>query len=352
MAIYIRSAAAISIQEPLSNQWSKEPVGYAQPHNRCLEPDFKAFLDPIAARRMSRIIKRAAVTAARVTEESGIVVPDAVISGTGLGCVEDTEKFLTAMVNGGEEFLQPTYFIQSTHNTISSQIAIRLKCHGYNNTHVHRGISFESALFETALLFGCGRIKSALTGGYDELTPAYFTLLDRLGYWRKEVADTLNIIQHPGRGSFAGEGGVSFMLSAEKGAGALAELSGVELGYCPESAGAMTDRLLDRCGIKRQEIGLVMTGMNGDEENDRVYRTFLEKEFPLAEGAFYKPLCGEFFTAPAYGTYVAATCLQKGEVPARLMLNGKVSGNLRHILLYNHWQNREHSLILLTICGN
>ena len=53
-------------------------------------------------------------------------MPDAIITGTGLGCLEDTEKFLTAMVTNKEEFLTPTSFIQSTHNTVSAQIALLL----------------------------------------------------------------------------------------------------------------------------------------------------------------------------------------------------------------------------------
>ncbi|PIX32882.1 MAG: beta-ketoacyl synthase, partial [Bacteroidetes bacterium CG_4_8_14_3_um_filter_31_14] len=39
-----------------------------------------------------------------------------------------------------------------THNTISSQIALILKCHGYNSTYAGRGACFETALLDAKIL--------------------------------------------------------------------------------------------------------------------------------------------------------------------------------------------------------
>ena len=133
MAIYIKGMGNISIQDTLGKNFIDAPVSYSEPYIRCIEPNFKDFINPLQLRRMSRIIKRAIASSLTAVEQSGIAVPEAIISGTGLGCIEDTEKFLSAMIENEEKFLQPTYFIQSTHNTISSQIAIYLKCHSYNN---------------------------------------------------------------------------------------------------------------------------------------------------------------------------------------------------------------------------
>lgn len=350
MGIYIRGIGAVSIQSPLSEEGIFHPQTYAEPQVRCMEPDFRKYLDPMVARRMSRIIKRAVISSVQAIEESGINMPDAVISGTGLGCVEDTEKFLDAMARNGEQCLQPTFFIQSTHNTISSQIAIRLKCHGYNNTHVHRGISFESALQETQLLFECGRIRTALVGGYDELTPAYFRMLGRLGYWRPEVKDSLQIISQPDAGSFAGEGSVCFMLSDQPGNSAYARLDGCGIFYGKRDVRQALQSFLERCDVVPEEIDVVMTGKNGDMENDRLY-----DEIDLLPGKpeiVYKSLCGEFFTAPAYGMYVASVCLRGGVVPAHLSLSGKALNGVRRILLFQHWQGKDYSFILLSSCGD
>ncbi len=349
MGVYIRGIGAISIQQPLSETAVWEPVAYHAPQLRCIEPDYRNYFDPISARRMSRIVKRAVVTSTRALEESGISMPDAVISGTGLGCVEDTEKFLTAMVRNGEECLQPSFFIQSTHNTISSQIAIRLKCHGYNNTHVQRGISFESALQEALLLFACGRIRSALVGGYDELTPTYFGMLGRLGYWREKIDDTLRIAEYPAKGTFAGEGSICFMLSSEFDPSAYAQLEGCEIAYeCGDLRGE-TERFLEKHGISLNEVDVVMTGRNGDERNDEAYnRSWLTEK----KEVWYKPACGEFFTAPAYGMFEAAVCLRRGYVPACLTRNKERIDGVRRILILNHWQQKDYSFIVLTSCGN
>ena len=349
MGVYIGGVAAVSIQEPLSEEGIFRPVAYSSPQVRCIEPEFRKFLEPMVARRMSKIVKRAIVASSVALEEAGIPMPDAIVSGTGLGCVEDTEKFLDAMVRNGEHCLQPTFFIQSTHNTISSQIAIRLGCHGYNNTHVHRGISFESALQETMLLFGKGSIHSALVGGYDELTPAYFRLLGRIGYWREEVKNSLHIVQEPAAGTFAGEGGVAFALS-ENAQGTWAQIEGVSISYaCPDFT-REAGLFLHRLGLNWKDVDVVMTGKNGDLENDRVYRNL---SLPAGQTtAVYKPLCGEFFTAPAYGMYAAAVCLKQGTLPAYLAEDGKEIEGIRRILLLNHWQEKDYSFILLSSCGD
>src|SRR5690606_30026983 len=89
--------------------------------------------------------------------------------GTGMGCIEDTEKFLNAIISNDESFLTPTSFIQSTHNTVGAQIALGLQCKAYNNTFTHATISFESALMDAQLLLETEEAKNVLTGSLDEL---------------------------------------------------------------------------------------------------------------------------------------------------------------------------------------
>jgi len=168
--VYIQSAAQISVQQPLSDAWFDEPIIHDTVYVRAIEPNYRDYIEPSKLRRMGKILKRAIVTAQVAANNSGIAMPDAIISGTGLGCIENTEIFLEAMVRNGEELLQPTYFMQSTHNTIGSIASIDMKCHGYNNTYTHKGVSFENALLDAYLQFTAGRIKTALVGGYDEMT--------------------------------------------------------------------------------------------------------------------------------------------------------------------------------------
>ncbi|MBO7366117.1 MAG: beta-ketoacyl synthase chain length factor, partial [Bacteroidales bacterium] len=69
--------------------------------------------------------------------------------------------------------LSPTSFMQSTHNTVSSMIAIHLGCHGYNATYSHTGASLESALLDAWLQISLGDIDTALVGRFDEEAPLF-----------------------------------------------------------------------------------------------------------------------------------------------------------------------------------
>lgn len=349
--LFINGLSSISIQRPLNVEGVFSPISYDSSHVRCIEPAFKEFLDPIASRRMSKIIKRAIVTAKTALQDANIEKPDAIVSGTGLGCIEDTEKFLEAMITNKEQFIQPTYFIQSTHNTISSQIAINMHCNGYNNTYIHRGVSFENALMDAVLLFNKNEVSSALVTGNDEMTPAYFILLDRIGYWRKAIENTLDITKNSDyNGTFAGEGSVSVVLSTSKSRSTYAKIIGFDLCYKPKSILKNIEVFLSENNIEAKDIDLVLTGMNGDNTNDSIYANLTQNLFKNDQIGWFKNICGEYFTASAYGLLVASTCLKKGIIPAHFTLNNTERKEPKTILIYNHFQNKDHSLILLTKC--
>jgi len=350
MRLYIKGMEAISIQDPLTDEGIWNPKRYAAVHLRCVEPVFSNFLSPIASRRMSPIVKRAIVTSKMCLAQAKMEMPEAIITGTGFGCVEDTEKFLDTMVRKGEHFLQPTYFIQSTHNTISSQIALQLKCHGFNNTHVHRGISFESALHEAWILFQLGQINTALVAGNDELTPVFFKLLGRLGGWRKQLTDSLSVVQNPDKGTFAGEGSATFVISNQQSGSDNIAIEGVEILFDSVDITKDITSFLQRTGVPFSEVDVVITGRNGDAENDALYEKVVSS-LGLKE-AFYKNLCGEYFTAPAYGMYVASKCLYRKSIPSHLTMDKKELNNVKRILLFHHWQKKNYSFILLTVCGD
>ena len=61
------------------------------------------------------------------------------------------ESSSAKMVDSNESALNPTPFIQSTHNTIGSQIALLLQCQGYNQTYTQRAFSFENVLLDAIL---------------------------------------------------------------------------------------------------------------------------------------------------------------------------------------------------------
>ena len=332
MNIYINSIKQISVQQPLSEEWFDTPIIYNVQNVGAIDPDYKKHIAQNVARRLGKILKRALLVSKKSMEESGISQPEAIIAGTGLGCIESTEVFLYKLVREGEELLNPTYFMQSTHNTLSSLIAIDAKCHAYNMTYSHKGISFECALQDAFIQLECNKINSALVGAHDEMTSAQYLMLKKSGYLGK-----------PNQ-TFAGETAVAMMLSTEKSESSLCKIEAVEKLY-GASLGALRSSL-------PANIDYVMIGTNGCEENDKVYFDNCSKFFPNVPLLQYKNIFGEGYTVPALGVYAAAVCLRKGEIPDYLFIdkqcNGKIGNSQSRILFYNQYENKNHTFILLT----
>ena len=161
------------------------------------EPDYRSLFSVMEARRMGRLLKRAVWTSSQALQQAGIAVPEAVIIGTDFGCIENSEAFLKALKGIDDAPLRPTHFMQSTHNTISSLIAIRLGAHGYNATYSHRGRSFESAWQDAWMQIALGDIDNALVGWFDEMTPSLADSLSKQGIEPKEHALAVVLSANP-----------------------------------------------------------------------------------------------------------------------------------------------------------
>jgi len=349
---FIQSAAHISLQQPLSNEWFLSPNMPAQAYNESLEPDYSKYFSPMAARRMGRLLKRSVVTAVEALGQHEI--PDAIITGTGLGCIANTEKFLSAMIDNQEDFLQPTYFMQSTHNTISSQVAQHLKCHGYNCTYSHRGTSFDSSLLDACLQMRAGAIRSALVGGHDEMTTEYFKMLGKIGYWKNgDVSpDTLRKADTPG--SLSGSCSLNMLLTDKSDNDTLCRFAGMDMLYEPtiDELRTAAECLLQKAGLTAGDLSAVVLGLSGDQDNDRIYLDFKKALCPDTPVVWYKHIFGESFCASAFGVMVGATCLHERMIPAHLMYQPETEATApKFILVHNHFHNKDHSLVLLSSCS-
>src|SRR6187402_562346 len=109
--IFIRSAVAISPQHTFDDETPMDtPISHTSSRMKAIEPDYKILLDPKSIRRMSRIIRMGTAAAIKCMAQSGLQMPDAIITGTAYGCLEDTNTFLTKLVEQKEEMLTPTAF--------------------------------------------------------------------------------------------------------------------------------------------------------------------------------------------------------------------------------------------------
>lgn len=276
---------------------------------------------------MSKILKRAVCTAITALNNSGITQPDAIVTGTGMGCMENSEKFLMDLCRYGEQCLKPTLFMQSTHNTISSLIAIILKCHGYNNTYSHKGISFESSLLDAWIQMKGGMIRNALVGAHDEVTPFMDLVMERT---------------HP-EYSLVSEASVSMILTNAKSDRNICEVEDVRLVHRPdysEFAG-----LLDK-----DEDDILMLGINGNNLNNAPYETLTRTLSFNPLILRYKNIFGDNFSSSALGFYAAARILENQRIPEHMMWSrgsDPVNERINNITILNQSDDTDWSLVRL-----
>lgn len=342
--IFIQAAEQISIQQPLSQQWMDEPLSYDNRLVKAVNPAFRDYLPANEARRMGGLLKRALVTTMKVLNDTAIDHPDAIITGTSIGSLDCTEKFLDAMVENEEEMLSPTWFMQSTHNTVGSTLGIYTKTHGYNTTYSHGAMSFDLAVLDAWMQMQLGKISTALVGGHDEMVESYFTLLKKAGY-----------VGQPGMVP-CGEVAMSMMLNTQPTSDALCELSeiAIDQGDKYYSLSKTPTYKLQTSNFKLQisnitDISAVMTGINGNPANDLSYQTLVANLFPDRPRLHYKHLFGENYTSSALGLYAAAHCLKQNHLPSFLYDSDTpcLVQELNSILLVNQMENQQFSFILL-----
>ena len=360
---FVMSAKQISLQQPLNEDWMQEPVVYDAPFVRSIDPSFKDYISPIEARRMGKILKRAVATSKEALNASGLNTVDAIITGTGYGCIENTEFFLDALSNDGEQLLKPTYFMQSTHNTISSLVAIQTKNHGYNVTYAHKGISFDSALQDAWLQLRLGKIDSVLVGGHDEMTETFYHILKKGGVMGQDD-------------EMCGESAVSVVLSKAvepvetplqnksalrpfdwpqgsqaQGPLPLCQLTGFQMLHQPTMNTLMDAlaRLLQSAEKSLADVDYILTGISGHHDQDEAYLQETKTLFGQKPLLKFKHLFGESFTSSGIGMYVAAQCLKAGHVPSTLFVDCKEVSDKQPkcILLYNRSDGKNISLTLL-----
>ncbi len=355
MEAFINGIGIISPQKTFdTTDFLSEVIEHNSKCLACVEPSYKEFLNPTLARRMARIIKMSIAASSVCFKDAKVEMPDAIMTGTALGCLEDTEKFLLAIIENDEQFLTPTSFIQSTHNTVSAQIALQLKCMNYNFTYVHKGFSFESAVLDALMTLAEGEAKNILVGGHDEMTDKYYRVCDRIGYWKAEDSvPTMELINSKTSGSIGGEGASFFILSNAKSDSSYAKLLGVKNIYKPESNQEVEIKiteLLTANSLTANDIDVVVYGNNGDGRFDKTYTHLQNNLLKNSTATYFKHLCGEYQTAGSFALWLAAKVLKTQTIPSAILMGENKSKSIKHLLIYNTFLDVDHSVYLLSQC--
>jgi len=136
-------------------------------------------LPPRLIRRLKRLPRMALFLAAQALSDSALdeQKPDAVFMGTSWGALSETHDFLTRLMDSKEQFPSPTDFVGSVHNGPASQVAIMFGATGPNITTSGGDYSFEQALFAADLMLG-DSAGPGLILGVDEGHDIFSPLLD------------------------------------------------------------------------------------------------------------------------------------------------------------------------------
>lgn len=326
-AIYINGIGNISPQATFDEVMGTEIAAPEGAFFKCQEPAYKTIIPRKLLRRMSRVVRMGLATSHKALEGAQNPAIDAIITGTAWGCVKDTEKFLETIIENNENYLTPTAFVQSTHNTVGGQIALMHHNNCYNMSYVQGGVSFESALIDATLQFYEDKANNILVGGIDEQTEKLQTLLKRLA-----CASASHVM---------GEGAAFFVLSNQAIENSYAKLAGVKMLYRPESNTVVQDNILQtlqQANLKPEDISVVLTG-NADD-------TLEQTLFPEAFCTNYKQLCGDYPTSTAFAMAVAATLI-KGDENTKTALQVTLD-QIDNVLIYNQYDQHNHSIIVLS----
>ncbi len=377
--IYIRSTALISAQPPLSDDWMQEALFSEEEKLPTVEADYSAFISPLEGRRMGKLSKRALAVSLTALQRAGLERPQAIITGTALGSVKDMETVMGALLGGDDSAaaVSPTAFMQSTHNTLSSLIAIKTSTHGYNCTWSQESLSFETALCDALTRLRLGRMENVLVGAFDELSENVYAMQRRdlfSGELCKAGETAASVLLVAASGDDAGlscEVGTDPAAQAdEPSVPAPVRLLDCRTFWCkdteslPEAFQNALSALCSKAGVGREEIDLVLEGRSGNRANDALYDAIA----PLLSGipsARWKHLWGEGFCSCASAFCAAEALLRRGTVPSCLFAGEDSAGEdsawedepglkknaakntARNVLIVNHSRGRHWSLTLL-----
>lgn len=331
--MYIRGLGHVSAMAG-GNHLPEEVMVPSGPVYTSIEPEYQDYINGRLLRRMARIIKMSVAASSMAIADAGVAQLDAIITGTSLGCSEDTHEFLKSLIADNETLLSPTAFIKSTHNTIGGQIALMGNYNCYNMTYAHRSFSFESALLDGVLQLNEGA-SHVLVGGIDEITEVTTKLLQRQGC----IEGTANPKAPKG-----GEGAAFLVLGSEAHQDNYAVLNKVTICNDADAARALSTFL------QHLPVQLVLTGANSPIEFRARYSKPLNAVLPNAAKGYYKPLCGEYHTSAGLASLLAALMLKNNHVPVWSVISGEVPQTLSSVLIYNRNEKDGHSFIYLSKC--
>jgi len=348
MTFYINKAACISPQQTFGEIDIEQLRASVDNKLKAIEPKYPHFTSN-ALRRMSKSTRMGAGAALPLLADA--VQPDGIIIGTQVSGMEENGKFLNQIIEYKEDMLTPGNFVQGTPNTISSQIALVSNNKNYNITHVHRGLAFENAVIDTAMLLNENPQNTYLLGGVDEICANNYILDTLAGWFKKEDCTNRNLYKSNTNGSLSGEGAAMFCVSNNK-VNTLAQLKGITTIHSTDVAvvKAHINHFLLESLPQGEKIDLLLSGENGDKRALEYYTSceqLMDSETPIAR---FKHLCGEYPTASSFALWLACSFVSgQLTVPEHMIKKPGAALVYKNILIYNTHKTAQHSCMLVSV---
>jgi hypothetical protein len=344
--LYIHRFSCISPQQTFPEADLEVLNESADNKLKVTEPKYPGISESLL-RRMGKAVRLGVGSALPLL--MGIKKPNGIIIGTANGGMEDCIKFLNQIIEYDEGLLTPTNFVQSTPNAISAQIGLLTSDKGYNITHVHRGLAFENALLDAAMMLKEDPSTCYLLGAVDEISSYNFNIDFLAGWYKKEPVSNHELFDSVTDASIAGEGATMFQVDTNEEA-ALAKIEDAIL-FHTEDASLVKKRMkdfIDKNIGPTNPVDLFLTGENGDIRMKKLYEDCEAELSNNSTIARFKHMCGEYPTASAFAVWLAVYILQTQKIPGHMIKKTGSAVAIKTILIYNNYKGLQHSFILLS----
>lgn len=341
----------VSAQETLgATSWSGIVVSAENLSLQIIPPVYKDYIPAAKLRRMSRLVKFSLVSAFDCMSQVEELSLDAIITSTGLGCIDDTGVFLKQMHQNGEKLMNPTAFIRSTHNAVGGQIALLKSLRIPNLTYTQKEASFETGLIDAIMMLEEGEARNILLGGFDELTPLSHDLWKQMGCLSETVLDKSALMQSQNKGVVLGEGAGFVVLSSEAETSTCSQLLDVEIHRSVSTdLNLLLQVFLAKQSLSCQDIDLVVLGLDGTANTKGLVK-LMSSDFDTATVAGFKHLSGSFDTDTSFALWMAHTAILNASIGEEACLQGEKDRAFEKVLIVNASQANSYSFILLTSC--
>lgn len=312
---------------------------------KAFEPVYEG-IPPGILRRMGKAVRMGVGAAIPVLKEFKTV--DGIIIGTANGGLEDCIKFLNQIIDYEEGLLTPGNFVQSTPNAIAAQLGLMTKNKTYNITHVHRGLAFETALIDAAMIIKENPGSNYLLGAVDEISTYNFNIDYLDGWYKKETISNKDLYGSQTPASIAGEGAAMFLVN-DKAEGATTVMKAIKTIHSQDEEFIKLEfkKFIEQNFSGKEKPDILLTGENGDTRLLKYY-TACESVLPGTNILRYKHMCGEYPTTSSFAFWLSCHLLKEQKIPTHMRKKILNDTGIKNIVIYNNYKGVQHSFSILT----